>query len=336
LTVGAYKEGALNIIDQSKKDVKGEKNVTERYYTEFGETERTLSALLPYRLVSAAIKCAAANHGVINELRLRVGQPLAVTSDGKNLISSLYVTKEDIDHTVRRLCSNSLYSHADTIKEGYITSREGIRAGICGKAVTDGGIITAVTDVSSLSLRFPRRVTGAADTAYELLKARDFATGILVYSKPGVGKTTLLRELALRLSSGETPLRLAVVDTRCELSATLGEATMADILLSYPRGKGIEIAVRTLSPQYVICDEIGSGAEAEAILDASHSGVSFAASAHGGSFDELMRSRYIRTLWEAGIFGIGLGLLDRRKDGSYVTEISCFEDLSAERETVST
>lgn len=301
----------------------------EEYMTEQGSIERELSALLPYRLVSAAIKCAAVNHGVINEVRLREGQPLCVTSNGKNLKSGRRVTKEDIDYTVRHLCSNSLYSHADTIREGYITSRAGVRAGICGKAVTDGGIINAVTDITSLSLRFPRRVPGAADFAYNLLRSKAFTVGLLVYSRPGVGKTTLLRELAYRLGTGEDALRLAVVDTRSELSATLDEVTMADILLSYPRGKGIEIAVRTLSPEYIICDEIGSAAEAEAILEASHSGVNIAASAHGGSFDELMRCRYIRELWDAGIFGICLGLLGRNDDGNYVTEISYFDDSSS-------
>lgn len=303
---------------------------TEGYFTESGETERALSALLPYRLVSAAIKCAAANHGVINEVRLREGQPLCVTSDGKNLKSARTVTKEDVEYTLRHLCSNSLYSHADTIREGYITSKEGVRAGICGKAVTDGGVITAVTDITSLCLRFPKRVTGCADAAYELLRKRSFSAGLLVYSRPGVGKTTLLRELAYRLSTGEEPHRVAVVDTRSELSATLEDVTMADILLSYPRGKGIEIAVRTLSPEYIICDEIGSEAEGEAIMDASHTGVSFAASAHGGSFEELMRSQYIRKLWEAGIFDICLGLLGRNADGSFETEISYFEDSSVE------
>lgn len=298
----------------------------EEYFTESGNTERELSAILPYRLVSAAIKCAAVNHGVINEIRLREGQPLCVTSDGKNLKSGRRVTKEDIDYTVRHLCSNSIYSHADTIREGFITSKSGIRAGICGKAVTDGGRITAITDISSLCIRLPRRVPGAADIAYSLLKAHRFSMGILVYSRPGVGKTTVLRELACLLASGNDAMRLAVIDTRCELAAGLDELTMADVLTSYPRAKGIEIAVRTMSPQYMICDEIGNREEAAAILEASHCGVSFAASAHGGSFDEVMKSSYLRELWENGIFGICLGLRGRDENGDYITEISYFDE----------
>ena len=159
----------------------------EEYITEQSQTEKQLSELLPYRLVSAAIKCAAVNRGVINEVRLREGQPLCITSGSRNLVTPRRVTSEDIEYTLRHLCSNSLYSHAQTIKEGYITSKSGVRAGICGKAVCDGGNITAVTDVSSLCIRFPRRVCGAADAVYALLKERGFSDGLLVYSGPGIG-----------------------------------------------------------------------------------------------------------------------------------------------------
>lgn len=297
----------------------------EEYLTEKGQTERELSELLPYRLVSAAIKCAAVHRSTINEVRLREGQPLCITSNGKNFVTPRRVSREDIDYTLRKLCSNSLYSHAETIKEGFITSKNGVRAGICGRAVTDGGNITAVTEVTSLAIRFPRRAYGAADNVYAMLKKRDFKEGVLIYSRPGIGKTTLLRELACLLSTGEDARRTAIIDTRCELSAGFEDLTMADVLNSYPRGKGIEIAVRTLSPQYIICDEIGNASEAEAILEAAHSGVNIAASAHGESFEQLMRSPYIARLWEAGIFGICLGLLSRDPDGKYLTEISYFD-----------
>lgn len=297
----------------------------EEYITEQNQTEKQLSELLPYRLVSAAIKCAAVNRGVINEVRLREGQPLCITSGSRNLVTPRRVTSEDIEYTLRHLCSNSLYSHAQTIKEGYITSKSGVRAGICGKAVCDGGNITAVTDVSSLCIRFPRRVCGAADEVYALLKKRGFSDGLLVYSGPGVGKTTVLRELACLLASGVSAKRISIIDTRCELAAGLHELTMADVLNSYPRGKGIEIAVRTMSPEYIICDEIGNAEEADAIREAAHSGVSIAASAHAGSFEELMRSPHISSLWESGIFGICLGLLSREPDGTFVTEVSYFD-----------
>lgn len=290
-------------------------------------TEREALDLLPYKLASSAVKSAALWHGVINEIRLRENRPLYITSGGKNIKCGVLCTREDIDTVVRRLCSNSLYSHAETIREGYITSQSGIRAGICGRAVSERGNITAVTDITSVCIRIPRRVRGAGDLAYSLLEKDNFSKGILVYSKPGIGKTTLLRELMTRVAGGESAKRVSVIDTRCELALGIDDEIMADVLSAYPRAKGIEIAVRTLSPEYIICDEIGSREDASAISEAAGSGVRMIASAHGGSVDEIMRCDYIRELHNKGVFGIYLGLLDRDAvSGEYVSEITYAED----------
>lgn len=284
--------------------------------------DERITELLPYRLASAAIKCAAASRAPIDEIRLRLGQPMYITSRSLDLQSSRRVTREDIDYTVRKLSSNSLYSHAETIREGYITSKSGIRAGICGRAIAHNGEIEAVTDITSLSLRFSRRVPGAADRAYGILKAMELSAGLLVYSRPGIGKTTVLRELIYLLSSGPFAVRVAVVDTRCELAACSDGFVTADVLSSYPRARGIEIAARTLSPRYIVCDEIGGKEDAAAILEGARSGVFMIASAHGDSFDGLMRCEYIRRLWDSGVFRAALGLLSRDESGSYDCEIS--------------
>ncbi len=301
---------------------------------EYNSMETEALSILPYRLASNAQKCAAANKVIINELRLRVGQPLCITAKGENYPCGIVCTKEDVDFVIRNLSGNSLYSHADTIRQGYITSKSGLRAGVCGRAVTDGNQISVITDITSISIRIPRRVCGAGDYAFELLKQRDFSCGLLVYSRPGVGKTTLLRELIVKLSGGEMGKRVAVVDTRCELDTGIKEAVMADVLSSYPRSVGIEIALRTLSPEYIICDEITSPEEAEALLTAVGSGVSVVASVHADSFENLMKNDNIRRLAEKKAFGVYLGLLDiDAESGGYVTEVSFFSE-AGEEETL--
>ena len=285
------------------------------------KNERDALDVLPYPLASAAIKTVAQNRGALHEIRLSLGQYLSVTSFGKNLRSNIRCTKEDIEHILRRLCGNSLYSHADTIREGYISYGNGIRAGVCGRAVTDGGGITAVTDITSISIRIPHRVRGAADMAFKLLSDRNFSGGMLIYSKPGVGKTTLLRELTVRLASGEIPHRVAVVDTRCEIMTGIEESLMADVLYSYPRDRGIEIAMRTMSPEFIVCDEISRKSDADAVLNAVGSGVGIIASSHAESFTELMSHSFIRELDSKNAFGIYLGLLGRDEiSGQYIYE----------------
>lgn len=282
-----------------------------------GKTEKEEKVLkkLPGRLAEAILKKSGLYRDGINEIRLRVNKPLVLTVNGSNVSCDIKCTADDIDYVVKMLCNNSLYSHSNTIREGYICAEDGIRAGICGQAVVENGRISVVRDITSVSIRIPRRVEGAADSVYELIKKSDFSANVLIYSKPGVGKTTVLRELAVRLSSGNKPLRVAVVDTRCEICTSIDEAEMIDILSGYPRSTGIETAVRTLSPQYIICDEIITQNDADAVLSALGSGVNICASVHADSRDSLFELPIIKSLRSYHAFDIYAGLIPSDEPG---------------------
>ena len=183
-----------------------------------------------------------------------------------------------------------------------------------------GGEIQSVTDISSLNIRIPERVIGCADRAYEIMAEDDFSRGILVWSVPGMGKTTLLRELAARLATGKRARRVALVDTRYELSPGIEGIGIIDVLGGYPRAEGIEIAKRTLGAQVIICDEIADRDDAEAILQAHNSGICVAASAHASSAQPLMTEEPLAGLFRAGVFGTYYGLLAQDK-GSFVADV---------------
>lgn len=275
---------------------------------------------LPQRIAVSVRKTAALYNGKISEIRLRTSCPVYITAGNKNVSCGVDCTAEEMYETVRTLCGNSLYCHSETIKEGYICTSGGIRAGVCGRAITENGKISTVTDISSVVMRIPHRFPGAADELCRLIIREGFR-GMMIYSEPGVGKTTALREICARLAARPYNLRIAVVDTRFEISGALGGELTLDTLCGYPRASGMEAAVRCLSPQLIVCDEIGNESDAEAIIQSMGAGVPTVVSAHAGSVEELMMKPYIRKLFACRAFDFAVGIKRRESNIEYtVTE----------------
>lgn len=272
------------------------------------EIPESVRLALPER-VRGEIEKMSAEIGRVEELRLHCGRRATVTSRGKNLPTPCILTREEIDRVLTRLCGGSVYAFRDTIAEGYISLRGGIRVGVCGRAAISGGKISGVYDIDTLAIRIPHRSPPLGHEIIELLEKMNFTRGVLIYSPPGVGKTTLLRSLAVMLSSGAKPRRVSVIDTRGELSFSLDSPSLClDILTGYPKHTGISLAARTLGSEVMICDEIGSRAEAEAICEAHNCGVPLIATAHAASVRELLGRTGIGLLHRAGCFGAYVGL----------------------------
>lgn len=262
---------------------------------------------------------------VINEIRLRKDREIMLNISfsekcGVSKKLGVILSGDSISSSVTGLCRGSVYSHTETIREGYINCGYGIRAGICGRAVVESGKVISVTDFTSINIRIPNEISGAGYAADELI--RKFGS-ILVCSSPGEGKTTILRDLSVRLSGGvryNPPLRVAVVDTRYELQSysDIPSALELDVLSGYPRSVGIDIAARTMSPDVIICDEISSDKDAEAVKAAAASGIYTAASAHAGSFDEFRMKKSIFNLWQSGAIMILMFIRRNKKDSENI------------------
>ncbi|WRS28155.1 stage III sporulation protein AA [Oscillospiraceae bacterium MB08-C2-2] len=283
------------------------------------------------------------------EVRLRVGKPLTLVSGEGCLFvdheghpsrfpdaNSFIITLRDLEDCVITLCDYSIHSHQQEFKNGFIAVEGGHRAGICGTAVVTDGVLANVRDVTSVNLRIAREMKGAAGELAE----RVFANGlcsVLVAGIPSSGKTTLLRDLARMLADGQLGnyYKVAVVDERCELGAVSAGlpqndlGACCDILSGYPKGEGILTAIRTLSPQVVVCDEIGSSKEADSLLDSVGCGVKLVASAHGASPQELMRRPQLRRLLEQGAFD-KVVLLGRAETPGQIVDVLEAGDLLGE------
>ena len=285
-----------------------------QYYdagTKMDKQEIIALGYLSENMRKAVTNISATYNKPINEIRLREGKKMYLTISRENVASDYVCTAEDILFTTQALCQGSLYSYSDSIKEGVITTKFGIRAGVCGRAVLCGGVIDCVRDISSVNIRIPHRVYGAADALYELVNE---CGSVLVYSKPGLGKTTLLRELIPLMSGTNAHNRVAVIDTRYELSALIDEAESADILLGYPRREGIMTAVRTMSPEYIICDEISTADDRDAIMYALSAGVNVVVSAHADSYRDLSLNKSIKELVESNAFSGFYGIRENSVD----------------------
>ncbi len=248
----------------------------------------TLLSCLPQRIARCVSYYEAQGYAV-EEIRLHREEKILLVSESGNLLTGLTCTEQEFEQTLLALCEDSLYAHAETIKRGYISVRGGYRVGVCGNAVGDDTVLRGISQITGLNLRLPHEIRGVCDPLYRRLKQQDFQISVLVFAAPGVGKTTLLRDLARRLATPPDLRRVCVVDSRRELGyGALTQGTSIDLLSGYPKAQGMEIAVRTLSPEYVICDEIGNDADVAAIEGLLHAGVRIAAAAHASDLHRLL------------------------------------------------
>ena len=258
--------------------------------------------------------------GTVQEIRIRVNKPLALSdgattvftdADGKIMYTmgekAFRVSQRGIYDTFRRICDYSVYSRQDEIKNGYITVKGGHRVGLCGTAVLTEGKISALNDISSMNVRIARQVFGVSEEIINHLYP--FERGILIAGMPSSGKTTLLRDLArsLSLGIGCHVTRTAVIDERGELSGTYSGVSyndmgLSDILNGYPKGEGIIHAIRAMSPQVIICDELGTDEDCRLVSQGFNAGAVIIASIHAGNYEELMRRKQAVSLIETGAF----------------------------------
>lgn len=267
----------------------------------------------------------------LEEIRLRLNRPLMVRNkDGFTCLSPLgqpcgfldshLVSSEDLQRTIQIITKNSWYAWEQEILGGYLTLPGGHRVGIAGKAVFASGTLKTIKNISSLNFRVAQEILGAADAVVDKVvpvpPGKPFST--LIVSPPGCGKTTLLRDLARQVAN--LGFQIAVIDERSEIAASyqgvpqLDVGFRTDVLDGYSKEVGVWHALRGLSPEVVVTDEIGHDQDAWILGELSRSGVKVIATCHGSSLNQVKTKSWARNSLE--IFELVVILSRRRGPGT--------------------
>ena len=244
------------------------------------------------RLLREKMCVALEKYNNISEIRIRCDKNLVVYTFGGRFVADYIARKEDIEYILKIATSRSLYAVEESVKHGYISCEGGIRVGLVGEAVLDNGKLRVIKNINGLVIRIAHSVQ---TLPAEVLPIIDNFDNTLIISPPFLGKTTMLREITRRLSDKGNDI--LVIDERNELSATvdgkqnLDLGSNTDVMVGVPKINCYEGAVRTMSPDIIVTDEIFGEKEVECVIESVRSGVKIMATAHGKDIDKFLLNK---------------------------------------------
>ena len=256
----------------------------------------------------------------LQEIRMRVNGPLMViydhgeafvTPEGKMSLSSenaVAVSCTQIRETLEYISDYSLYAYEDEIRQGFITIQGGHRVGIAGKIVLEDRKIQNIKYISFINIRLSHQMKGCADKVMPYIKSGKEVYHTLIISPPRCGKTTILRDIIRQISQSPDGINVGVVDERSEIAACYqgipqnDVGIRTDVLDCCPKADGMMMLIRSMSPQVIAVDEVGSREDLEAIEYAMNCGCKLIATVHGNSVDDLRSRPVLRRLVEERLF----------------------------------
>ena len=229
--------------------------------------------------------------------------PEARFSTHEIILSDLEVTQDDINYVTERI--------------GKFMGDN--RAGIERTLHRISAIRNRQGRVIGLTCRVGRAIFGTIDIVKDILES---GKSLLLLGRPGVGKTTLLREAARKLAETK---RVVIVDTSNEIAgdsdiphSAIGRARRMQVAKPSEQHAVMIEAVENHMPQVIIIDEIGRQQEAEAARTIAERGVQLVGTAHGGTLENLLMNPTLSDL-VGGIDTVTLSDEEARRRGTQKT-----------------
>lgn len=275
----------------------------------------------------------------LEEIRIKINKPLIFEACGKENVTDYIIRKEELKSIIQRISNYSIYAFEEEVKQGYITVNGGHRIGICGKCVIEGNCIKTIESVSSINIRISREVTGCSQKVLQYIINGDRINNTIIISPPKCGKTTLIRDISRNISNGIKDRgfngkKVCIVDERSEIGASsMGIPQMdvgirTDVLDNCPKSFGIMMAIRSMSPDIIVCDEIGTYDDVKSILMALNCGINIISTIHGENIKDLYQRAVFSDLIENEVFKRAIVLSAVNGPGS----ISSIYDLVQQKE----
>ncbi|MDQ1145105.1 stage III sporulation protein AA [Bacillus sp. SORGH_AS 510] len=272
----------------------------------------TILHFLPKNIADLISQIPPNQKDELEEIRIRINRPMEITLKGAPRFLSYIIQPEDAFHLMNKISHFSIYTLEEELKRGYITVSGGHRIGLAGKVILEEGKVKAIRDIASFNIRIAREKVGIAESIVPFLFQGSWMHSMII-GPPQTGKTTMLRDLARIISSGDqlnhiAASKVGIVDERSEIAGCVNGVPQLtfghrlDVLDACPKAEGMMMMIRSMSPDVLIVDEIGRKEDAEAIQEAIHAGIKLIMTTHGTSLEEIRKRPSLRDIIDQGIF----------------------------------
>lgn len=250
----------------------------------------------------------------IQELRVRCNQPIKVCYKGRSVelksdagiyLKPIIAGKELIDYIISSATKNSIYAFEEQIKSGFIITENGLRIGICGTAVVHENKITFIKNITSLNIRLGHNVLGVSKNILSYISINGEVKNTLIISPPGAGKTTMLRDIIIKLSEEQNIQNIMVIDEKFEIAGEKKNfllGTNVDIMQGADKKFAFYDAIKVMNPSVIITDELTSEEDIAGVKFAVWSGVNVIATVHAKNLDELKQKLGFEKIMKEKIF----------------------------------